>query len=307
MNKKCSLPKAAMLSSGEFCDLIALLVSKSLIDEVCTTPKPGLVDRANSGSHDDMDLALFRRSAAALEPYWAEFTSAGQDTAYLLPEEAFAVLQRIGVNAEKAMLEATCGINTHKGAIFALGALCGAAGRLWQHRAVPSADNLMETAGELSKSFAVQHWREVSVRSEAPRTAGERFYLQYGVTGICGEVSQGFPSVKEGALPIYREALRQDVSPNNAGVAALLWLIAQGKDTNMISRGGWQLAQSAAAQARILFQEGLSKMITNAERLDQAFIQHHLSPGGCADLLAVTYFLHRIEELNKSLFLAEKP
>lgn len=299
MGRMHSLPSLVILSSREICDRIALCASKSLMDEVCTTPKPGLVDCANSGSHEDMDLVLFKRSIAALEPYWAAFTSVGQNTACLLPEKAFEALRKIGVSAEKAMFGATCGVNTHKGAIFALGTLCGAAGRLWQQEGTLSVDGLLNGAAELSGPFVAQHWREVSTRSETPRTAGERFYLQYGVKGICGEVSRGFPSVKEGALPIYRKAVQDGFSENDAGVAALLWLIAQGKDTNMISRGGWELAQSAAAQARAFLQEGISKAVVNAARLDQIFIRQHLSPGGCADLLAVTYFLCCIEKLNE--------
>ena len=304
MDRMHSLPNLAMLSSREVYNIIALLASESLTDEVYTTPKPGLVDCANSGSHEDMDLALFERSIAVLEPYWAEFASVGGDTALLLPEEAFEALQKVGICAEKAMLGTTCGVNTHKGAIFALGTLCGAAGRLWQLGGTISVDGLLNGAAELSCGFAARHWREVSARSESPCTAGERFYLQYGVEGICGEVSQGFPSVKEGSLPIYHRAVQDGFSANDAGVAALLWLIAQGKDTNMISRGGWELAQNSAAQTRVFLQEGLSKAVVNAKRLDQLFIQQHLSPGGCADLLAVTYFLCRIEELDKRLNLA---
>ena len=99
MDRMHSLPNLAMLSSREVYNIIALFASESLTDEVYTTPKPGLVDCANSGSHEDMDLALFERSIAVLEPYWAEFASVGGDTALLLPEETFEALQKVGICA----------------------------------------------------------------------------------------------------------------------------------------------------------------------------------------------------------------
>ncbi len=102
--------------------------------EVCTTPKPGLVDRHNNGSHRDMDLFTFLDSTTALLPYWHQAVSIGQETAGLLPEETFARLREAGLAAERAMFRATGGVNTHKGAVFSLGCVLGAAGRLWTRR-----------------------------------------------------------------------------------------------------------------------------------------------------------------------------
>ena len=112
-------------------EALAGQAARALMYEVCTTPKPGLVDRHNNGSHRDMDLFTFLDSTAALLPYWHQAVSIGQETAGLLPEETFARLREAGLAAERAMFRATGGVNTHKGAVFSLGCVLGAAGRLW--------------------------------------------------------------------------------------------------------------------------------------------------------------------------------
>ena len=100
---------------------VASLAAQSLLREVHTTPKPGLVDRRNNGSHKDMDIGLFEASAKALQPYFQNCVEIGQETAALSPEETFPLLRKAGVRAEDAMLRATGGVNTHKGAVFTLG------------------------------------------------------------------------------------------------------------------------------------------------------------------------------------------
>src|SRR5208337_386094 len=101
---------------------IAVAAAASLLDKLETWPKPGLVSHVDTGSHTDMDAGTFRRSVAAIEPFYASLVIAGASRAGM--EE----LRRIGVAAERAMLAATDGVNTHRGAVFALGLLCAAAG-----------------------------------------------------------------------------------------------------------------------------------------------------------------------------------
>ena len=93
---------------------LSALARQALEDEVDLTPKPGLVDRRNTGAHDDMDRPLFHRSAQVLEPYFCRFVSLGMAAAS--PEK----LQALGRQAEHAMLDATGGVNTHKGALYSL-------------------------------------------------------------------------------------------------------------------------------------------------------------------------------------------
>lgn len=274
---------------------ISVLVTRALLDEVCVTPKPGLVDRANNGSHRDMDIFTFTASAAALHPYWGNCFEIGRETAGQDPRDTFRALKPAGQAAERTMYAATGGVNTHKGAIFTLGLICGAAGRLWRadcpcrnpERILAESAAMAE--GAVNEEFA-------ALNSGTARTAGETLYLKYGLDGARGEAARGFPGVLQTALPILKKAIRTGRSRNEAGAVALLYLIARGTDTNMVSRGGTDCAEAAKEQcARLLEREPFPAWETIAE-LDQAFIRKNLSPGGCADLLAAALFLQGWED-----------
>lgn len=274
--------------------------SAALSREVITTPKPGLVDRANNGSHRDMDIGTFRASIEALAPYWGECFSVGRETAQEPPEETFRHLREAGKKAERAMLTATGGVNTHKGAIFTLGAVCGAVGRLWRPEA-PCRDP-ERIAGEcaaLTRAAVSADWAAMEDVPEEKLTAGQRLYRRYGLAGIRGEAADGLPGVMQTALPAYRRALKSGYSRNDAGAVALLHLIARGTDTNMVHRGGMVLAKEAAEKVRRLLAQTPLPKVDEIAALDRWFIEHNLSPGGCADLLGVTYFLHDWESTEK--------
>ncbi len=258
------------------------LAVRSLLREVETTPKPGLVDRRNSGSHTDMDIHTFYASAEALRGYFHTCVELGRDTASLLPGQTFAALRKAGLQAEEIMYRATGGVNTHKGAIFTLGLLCGGLGRLWRAEVpVPElSDLLRETASLASCSL-----RDLE---ESPATHGQRLYRQLGLTGIRGEAAAGFPSLENIALPVLRACREEGNSENDAGVIALLHLMAHVEDTNLYHRGGPEGAAWAKETVRKLLPR---PDIRAVEALDDAFIQRNLSPGGCADLLAAACFL----------------
>jgi len=274
----------------------AILVSKALMDEVCTTPKPGLVDRANSGSHRDMDIFTFTASIAALFPYWNRCVQIGWETAERAPEDTFRRLKRAGLEAERDMFAATGGVNTHKGAIFTLGAICGSVGRLWDAGAVCRAPEaiLDVCAGMVSANVSADL---AALCPENAHTAGERLYLSCGMTGVRGEAAQGFPGISGTALPVLRRMLDAGYSRNDAGVVTLLHLIARGTDTNMAARGGAAQAQAAAEQCRKLLERACVPDMDEVRQIDRSFIQKNLSPGGCADLLATSFFLHDLEKI----------
>lgn len=272
---------------------VASLVTKCLLDEVDTTPKPGLVDRRNCGSHRDMDVSTFRASAAALTWYWARCMEIGQQTQELPPERVFAALRQTGMEAERHMMTATGGVNTHKGAIFLLGAVCGAIGRLWRAEApCRDTETILNECRALGAGAVRSDWAALAGQDGGALTAGQRAYLNHGQTGIRGELAQGMPGVAEVALPAFRRALEAGYDRSDAGAAALICLIARGTDTNMIARGGAEKAKAAAEKAAALVRDGRLPTMKEIEALDDEFIRDNLSPGGCADLLAATYFLY---------------
>ncbi len=270
---------------------IGALAVRSLLDEVETTPKPGLVDRRNSGSHRDMDIHTFRLSAAALKSYFRDCVRIGMDTAEESPAETFRQLRAAGLQAEQVMYEATKGVNTHKGAIFTLGILCGAAGRLWDPAVKWEEAAFFPEISAMTRDAMEADWKK------GGNTVGYRLYAQNGIRGIRGEAADGLPSVEKIGLPVYRACLERGMDPNEAGVRTLLNLIARVEDTNMIARGGLDGAKEGReAVCRLLEGEYTFK---DVEELDDWFIQRRLSPGGCADLLACVYFLFGLKNETK--------
>lgn len=269
----------------------ARLATQALLYEVATTPKPGLVDRENSGSHRDMDFFTFQASAAALYPYFAQCVKIGRET--VDAQETFRRLRLPGKLAEGEMRRATGGVNTHKGAIFSMGILCGALGRLereqWCSPGAVLAECAAMTKGLVSKDY-------VNLTAETAKTAGQKLYLQYGITGVRGQAEAGFPAVLNVGLPKLEAALSAGKSINEAGCAALLAMLADTVDTNMIHRGGYELAKETAEKLRMLLEKEPFPSKETLEKLDAEFIRDNLSPGGTADLLALVYMLHFLKE-----------
>ena len=263
---------------------IADTAVQSLLDEVHITPKPGLVDKNNCGSHTDMDILLFTKSAHALRPYFLRCVQIGQVSS----DDCFPMLRQAGMEAEKQMFAATNGVNTHKGAIFTLGILCGAAGRLWKaENPVFSAQQILRKAQILAEPYVMADFSHIT----EPKTAGERLYQTYGLNGIRGEAAAGFPSVANVSLPVYQQQLAAGKDENDAAAIALMHLIAKVEDTNLYKRGKAEGAAFAHNAAAALLP---APTIAQIKELDKQFIAKNLSPGGCADLLAATLFLHKL-------------
>lgn len=271
--------------------LASRLACQALLYEVACTPKPGLVDRENSGSHRDMDFFTFQRSAAALHPYFAQCVLLGRQGGS--PQETFRRLRLPGKLAEGAMLRATGGVNTHKGAIFSMGILCGALGRLEKNQWKDTELVLSECAA-MTKDLTAGDF--AGLTPETAKTTGQKLYVRYGITGVRGQAEAGFPAVKNIGLPTLEAALAAGKTWNEAGCAALLSMLAQTVDTNMIHRGGMETTQEIMDLLQGILAEEPYPSRETLENLDRLFVQKNLSPGGTADLLALVYFLHFLKE-----------
>ncbi|MCB8881430.1 triphosphoribosyl-dephospho-CoA synthase MdcB [Acidisoma cellulosilytica] len=257
--------------------------SACLRAELETYPKPGLVSHRDCGAHRDMDASLLRLSATTLEPFFADLAAAGAAHAEMDD------LRRIGIAAEKAMLRATGGVNTHRGAIFGLGLLCAAAG-LRQR---------LGLNGRLG-DIVTQRWgRAIGAATPNAASNGAVAGRRFRVGGARAEAAAGFPSVYAIALPALRSAHR--MAPDDAEAARVqtcLALIAQLDDTNLLHRGGAAgLAFAQDAATGFLAAGGIAApdWLMRVAAIHADFVTRNLSPGGAADLLAMALFLEPLE------------
>jgi triphosphoribosyl-dephospho-CoA synthase len=255
------------------------LAETCLRQECETWPKPGLVSHVDTGSHSDMDAALLLRSAAVLRPAFEAMAQLGA---------AMPKLRQIGIAAEARMLAATGGINTHRGAIFALGLLCAAAGRLPLHR-----------PGSLGRMVR-DSWAE-SIMETPPRplSHGGAAWARYGAGGARMEAASGFASAYGVGLPALRAGRRRrPLDAEAARIQCFFALLATTEDTNLLHRGGAEgLAFAQAAAAGFLAAGGIAApdWRRHAAETHSQFVARRLSPGGCADLLAVCLFIDAVE------------
>ncbi|KQQ25375.1 triphosphoribosyl-dephospho-CoA synthase MdcB [Methylobacterium sp. Leaf123] len=261
---------------------IARVAATALRLELETYPKPGLVSHVDRGSHADMDADTFRASTAAITPFFRALALAGAAGA------SMPALRRIGLDAEAAMRVATGGVNTHRGAIFGLGLLCAAAGA----RPRPGAGAL----GALVRDRYGSAILNGPVLLHAP---GAQVRRRHGVGGAPAEAAAGFPSLYRVALPALRRGRCCHPGDEEAArVEACLALIAHVEDTNLLHRGGPEgFAFARGEAARFIAEGGMAQpgWRARAEALHRAFVARNLSPGGAADLLAMTLFVDSVE------------
>lgn len=258
----------------------------ALISEADLTPKPGLVDRRGSGSHGDMDRRLLHASAQALWPAFAQCAAAAQSSTS--DTELRMTLGRIGRDGERAMLVSTGGVNTHRGALWALGLLSAAV--------QDSSDitGIVTRAAQLAQipdpAKDTGHEPESSHGAEARR--------RYHVGGAAGEAQAGFPHVTRHALPALARARSEGCDEPTARLQALLSLMAHLDDTCVLHRGGQDGLHLVQNGALAVLQAGGPKTRDGRRLfadLDRACALHRLSPGGSGDLLSAALFLEYIQ------------
>jgi triphosphoribosyl-dephospho-CoA synthase len=287
------MPKTQSTPDVAGIEQVSELAWRAMIAEVNLSPKPGLVDRYNCGAHKDMALEDFYRSADAIRPWLSRFIRYGASSAGLPASDVLSGLRPIGLGCEADMFRATAGVNTHKGSIFSLGLLCAAVGRLHARHQPVTAERLCLTAGAFCQGLTTRELQN----NPHQHTAGQRLYRQLGLTGARGEAEAGYPLALRLALPHYRTLRVQEIDPELALLDTLLLLMAHNGDTNVASRGGAVGLSWLQQQANTLLRQGGIRRPADLERMhefDLRCIARNLSPGGSADLLIVTHFLHEI-------------
>ncbi len=259
----------------------------TLRDELRAYPKPGLVSPIDSGAHADMDFALMCKSADALLQPFARLAAAGRDG-----RSFQTALMPLGIEAERLMLAATGGVNTHRGAIFSMGLVVAAVARtaVRSSRIAPNAvrETLKREWGEALEAHGAS--------GSASASHGALVHRRTGRDGARREAALAFPSVFEVGVPALRQALGAGLDANAASIQTLFTLMEVVDDTTILYRGGLDGAAFVRRSAAIFLAEGgcfQSGWYEKAERLHRAFVDRNLSAGGCADLLACTILVSR--------------
>ena len=265
---------------------LADLAVDALIDEADLSPKPALVDRRGNGAHTDLHLGLMHASALSLWPAFKEMAEAAIEFGEVGVPLREAV-GRIGREGEQAMLVTTAGVNTHRGAIWALGLLVTACA--------------LEPGSSAAGSIALRAARLALLEDRyAPRplSHGAQVAQRFGVRGAREEAQLGFPSVLQRALPQLKRSRAVGHGEQNARLDALLAIMTTLADTCVLYRAGEHGLQTMQLGAQAVLDAGGSASLAGRRRLhelDEQLIALNASPGGAADLLAACLFIDRIE------------
>ncbi|CAM2152587.1 putative 2-(5''-triphosphoribosyl)-3'-dephosphocoenzyme-A synthase [Pararobbsia alpina] len=272
-------------------------VVASLIDEVTLTPKPGLVDIRGKGAHTDLGWALMCTSAVALQPAFVAMARAGLS---VLDDQALREsIGAIGREAEAVMFEATEGVNTHRGAIWAMGLLVTAAAQDLDHL---SAGHVAARAGALARL-------QDSHAPAATGNKGEQACREYQVGGARGQAQAAFPHITGIALPELRRSRDAGETETAARLNALLAIMASLDDTCVLARGGIDALRELQDGARQTLELGGAGSLEGRralKSLDRRLLELNVSPGGAADLLAATLFLDGLDTLHAEHAFSEK-
>ena len=268
----------------------------ALLEEVYTTPKPGLVDLYSNGAHTDMDVYTFERSADAIKPYFIQMAYQGYSLCCSY-EELFRQIRKTGLLAERAMYRATNGVNTHKGLIFTIGIYCAAAGRCVAERGRITAENIRGIQQEMTVRILEKELGELKSVKRDAATNGERNLRKYGTYGVRGEAIDGYRSVWGYALPVFCEGLLEHRNYNDVKLQTLFVLMSRVQDSNILARHNSEALRDVQARAANFLHQGGAYRAGAAQKLlelDREYTLRNISPGGCADLLATTIFLAKL-------------
>ena len=272
--------------------IIAHLATQALQAELDTTPKPGLVDKDNNGAHRDMDYALMQRSIDTLHPYFVKLALLG--CADALPTHTS--IRDVGIEAEKAMLSATNGVNTHKGALFSMGLAVVAAAHEERKIAANEEQILKERNGGEDVLVSLQTTIK-ALAASFPDTSGthgsKAKLLSKGTTAIKGALDnarEGYEMLFAEWLPFYIE--RRKERDAYTLHKTLLRIMCDLDDTNVIYRTDLATAEEVKQEARALL-DNFSKAAL--KDMDRHYTTRNISPGGAADMLSLTVFVGSVQ------------
>ncbi len=259
---------------------LSSLALQSILHEISLTPKPGLVDKSGNGVHTDMNYSLFIDSTAAISGYFTELVHAGFAFTENDMTRALPVIRDIGLRMEKSMYESTRQVNTQKGIIFLMGLSLFSSGYLFAHQDVFDPETFRKIVKNICKNLT---GNELEKPQRTPVTHGELIYQKLKINGARGEAENGFPMVFNYGLP---ELLRFTELKDHSLQRAFLSIAAHNNDTNILYRSSMDVLHH--------FRELSAKALEteNPDALMDYCLKHGISPGGSADILAVSIYLY---------------
>lgn len=274
--------------------IIAHLATRALHAELDTTPKPGLVDKDNSGAHRDMDHALMSRSIRAIHPYFVRLALLG----FAADMPSHDDIVKTGIEAERAMFEATNGVNTYKGALFSMGlAVVAAAGKAWQGYSItPQA--LSAAISKLAFAFPDTKGTHGSKAKQTAASETATF------KGALDNAREGYPMLFNDWLPFYAN-LSKNGEPHALHLT-LLRIMCDLDDTNIVYRTSLAMMKQVKEESRSVLSrwseathgtpqaDGGTNLDTILGDMNRSFVQRNISPGGSADMLSLVVFINDV-------------
>jgi len=285
------MQKNKKFTLNDFSLTISSFALQAMLYEVSCYPSPGLVSPVSNGAHKDMDYFTFIDSTAVLSKYLALFVQEGYSNRTC--KDIFDSIRTVGAEAEKDMFNKTQGINTHKGMLFLMGIACAATGKaIYEKKPFKEIQTIIKemTEGIVNKEL-------LSLKDNSLLSHGEKLYLKYKNEGVRGEVERGIPTVFEYSLKLYKENLNLNL--NDRLVHTLIGIMTICNDTTIIHRHNQETLGKVKEMSKNIIKLGGMNTAKGKEKINDLcieFIERNISPGGSADLLAVTVFLHFVEQ-----------
>ena len=274
--------------------IIAHLATRALHAELDTTPKPGLVDKDNSGAHRDMDHALMSRSIRAIHPYFVRLALLG----FAADMPSHDDIVKTGIEAERAMFEATNGVNTYKGALFSMGlAVVAAAGKAWQGSSI-TPQTLSAAISKLAFAFPDTKGTHGSKAKQTAASETATF------KGALDNAREGYPMLFNDWLPFYAN-LSKNGEPHALHLT-LLRIMCDLDDTNIVYRTSLAMMKQVKEESRSVLSQwseathgtqqadGGTNLDTILGDMNRSFVQRNISPGGSADMLSLVVFINGV-------------
>lgn len=270
-----------------------------MLYEVGASPTPGLVSPYSQGTHNDMDFFTFLRSTTSIAA--AMYICAQIGIFY--DSDLLKKIRSVGIAAEKNMLGSTKGVNTQRGLLFVAGITAASAGNCISMGINVDRFNISRECSCITAGIVKRELETLEYKDELSN--GEKLFLKHGIKGVRGEVENGLPTVLNYGLPLYETAINAGLTINNALVHSLIGIMSVVEDTVVINRKGLEGLEFMRVESKKAMDLGGMYTVQGEnyiKKVEEKFVVKGISPGGAADLLAITVMLYELEKIyNKKL------